>query len=706
MLPGVLRAQWKLLNTFPAAVSAIYIQPGPGTFGFVGLTNGEVYRTENAGVTWQLVNTGSQAVEFAFENDSVGYCAGKLGCTRTTNRGTTWVSAVLGGYGESVAYIAKSNSIWFTSTNSSYYSSDHGISWSKQGIGLKGVDMVTPLAGVASGHSDGGSWGPGTWFTRNGLFWSQSTGYSGWQASTARCTGECYLIQDQNFGLLKSNDTGRTWNFVGNAPPNPTGCLRSDAKRLYAQTTAGFFASTDWGLSWQEIGGTTHVKNSAQTRFCVVNGNIYAGDMTGALYVYTEFAISPVDVKPDTIHKFKVWNTCADTMFSLPLLNAECLSTEILSIECFNSGVISFPQSQFPLLLNQTKSAVRVDFWNPRMRGSYIADAEVHYVQHTGEGDRPGVAIVKIQIDVIGEQVEFPSRAVVLSSQCIKHDSSFVVRNPACDRIIVESATLSGLNIVGVTPGQFPITIDSGSQKAISIDINATSRIVDRWLDLALHIKTNSDAIDTTMRILFNVQSDVRAAIDGLLNFQKASPGDRVSHNLHITNPGCQPLDINSAKLQNGNNFRLDTLSSIPVRLQPGDTARFALSFMPTTVGELSDAIMLELNIGGVAVDTLLSVHGNSIEKPLSVTSPDASLLDFTLSPNPARDGVLLNLSRESLSGVKIDVFNTLGVAVYHRDRSSGERQLIPTSAFSAGTYYVRVESGGKSLTKRLEIVH
>lgn len=93
-------------------------------------------------------------------------------------------------------------------------------------------------------------------------------------------------------------------------------------------------------------------------------------------------------------------------------------------------------------------------------------------------------------------------------------------------------------------------------------------------------------------------------------------------------------------------------------------------------------------NKGGAMANMTLS--SNEFETPIS----------FTISPNPAKDYVNINL-RDGLEGARVDVYNVLGKRIMSSEISSINSRLN-VSNWNSGIYLVRVSNGEVSQTKRL----
>jgi hypothetical protein len=96
-------------------------------------------------------------------------------------------------------------------------------------------------------------------------------------------------------------------------------------------------------------------------------------------------------------------------------------------------------------------------------------------------------------------------------------------------------------------------------------------------------------------------------------------------------------------------------------------------------------------------VEVQITVATTAVKDPQSVKS-------LSISPNPTRSKVMLNLDLETISEVRIDVTNTLGQTVQsiHPGSFNNLNQEIDLHNLSSGTYIVRVTIGTETAIRKI----
>ena len=96
------------------------------------------------------------------------------------------------------------------------------------------------------------------------------------------------------------------------------------------------------------------------------------------------------------------------------------------------------------------------------------------------------------------------------------------------------------------------------------------------------------------------------------------------------------------------------------------------------------------------------------IDNPLVGTADLAGGLEFTISPNPAKEQVTISLSMDHGTGIHLSVLNSLGQQVYSRKYSMqpGSQTIsLNVAGLTQGIYYVRLDTKESSSVKKLMVV-
>jgi photosystem II stability/assembly factor-like uncharacterized protein len=169
-----IRAQWTNIGQFNAPVTALYFFTDFGfpSSGFVGLSNGEVWKTGDGGNTWRqtTINATGPISSFTFKNVNEGWLSTRQDAAASNvyssvDGGVTWTGLPLTRERPCVYYNTSTNLLFATSlTLNSVVSSDGGMTWNPfAGPGMNSIDfgnsrfgVLTPYAGFALVTQDGG----------------------------------------------------------------------------------------------------------------------------------------------------------------------------------------------------------------------------------------------------------------------------------------------------------------------------------------------------------------------------------------------------------------------------------------------------------------------------------------------------------------------------------------------------------------------
>jgi hypothetical protein len=78
---------------------------------------------------------------------------------------------------------------------------------------------------------------------------------------------------------------------------------------------------------------------------------------------------------------------------------------------------------------------------------------------------------------------------------------------------------------------------------------------------------------------------------------------------------------------------------------------------------------------------------------------------NFTLYPNPSKQGNFNIILGQPLENGKVTIYNTLGVKVYNQDlENTIENSITPNQSMSTGVYYVEIQNGSERSIKKLII--
>ena len=254
-MPILLFAQWAQTNLsfntiyFPSEVAAI------DNYLFVGSSDGNIYRSSDAGSNWQTVNNGLPSTNInKFFYDKVNdttfiYAASDSGLFRSNDYGDNWLSLTNGLLDKNLITIYKTENYIFISTafSKEYRSTNSGLTWEEISIGTGNQRVNTFMRFdnlMFAGLSDAGTH----------VYKSSDFGVS-WIPSDNGLTDNVISLEKQGlrlfasfYGILyQSTDTGETWeNLISGIPVGyPIPDLKSFGDYLFVATLSGIYTLQD-----------------------------------------------------------------------------------------------------------------------------------------------------------------------------------------------------------------------------------------------------------------------------------------------------------------------------------------------------------------------------------------------------------------------------------------------------------------------------
>jgi hypothetical protein len=307
-------AQWKKIADFGELITTIYFQEfdDTPTIGFVGLEAPrlatKLWRTTDGGktftaITYPLDVSGRYTIphHFTFKDNLRGWFSGVDGNSifETDDGGLTW-KIVFTGSISGIAYVPTTNLLLCSNVGASYSSSIDGINFNSitrtDLPSTRSITFSDDLHGIITAidtyngmlvTSDGGN---------NWVFSDLHSEF--YQPLGIRGTQRFYLMSEasrsfKNNILFRSNDGGMSWTqlFAYKQPDLylTTGTVQYGIdESIFFQTTElgndGIMMSVDSGLSFFSICGPS---TRGDTKFFVRDSFIYAGDKLGGLWLNT-----------------------------------------------------------------------------------------------------------------------------------------------------------------------------------------------------------------------------------------------------------------------------------------------------------------------------------------------------------------------------------------------------------------------------------
>ncbi len=266
--------------------------------GFVLANQGRVYKTSDAGITWDLVSTVQTNFylnAICFINDNIGFIVGQNGVIfKTVNGGINWASAPSFTIRDINSIRYYNNDLYAIGNFGTFYKSTNmGNNWTNLILGFQGnfTDIVIE-GSVGFSASDNSSAG----------FWKSSNSGSNWSGYNVNNNKGLGLCLNQSvihvIGmtisadpiLLRSNNQGTNWSEINLSP----GIILKDIG--FTNSTVGFciggnyvpklgkiYKTSNNGQSWFEFDENSSIELYSME--CVGNVLVVTGD-SGTIYRY------------------------------------------------------------------------------------------------------------------------------------------------------------------------------------------------------------------------------------------------------------------------------------------------------------------------------------------------------------------------------------------------------------------------------------
>jgi photosystem II stability/assembly factor-like uncharacterized protein len=464
--------------------------------GFIVGSLGTVYKTTDAGTTWNLLSvpTTENLLSLAFTSTNHGVITGTNGKRFVTNDGgQTWTQGITVQTGEIRSAAFKNNLEGYcVGSNFVEYTKDGGYSWMRVDGTMQSVHFPTPDRGYACGYygvayktEDGGNnWKPMNLNTPQYLndiyFINRDTGYAvggskvfrtldggeTWSSVTNPATSSLYSVHftDYNHGvaagyrqtIMYTANAGQTWTISQNS--NST-VYYLDIK--FPSSQIGFMCSSSGAVLKSVNGGATWTNSPGGT---AQFANIYFTD------VQTGWAVGSGGLIIHTIDGGATWQ--AQTSGVTTYLNGVHFLDENRGIVVGNAGTYLITTDGGATWLNRTNGSTNNDY------------TDVFFTN-----DLHGYAVSGISISGIGAFSNFnptvpycPGDAIGFNSfdpYYMPNISSQVVLEMTGINDDFSSASIIGTGIVdsvGLITANIPITTTEGIYKTRLRDVNDASK--------------------------------------------------------------------------------------------------------------------------------------------------------------------------------------------------------------------------------------
>ncbi|MDP4198510.1 MAG: hypothetical protein Q8902_02940 [Bacteroidota bacterium] len=611
--PSVVSAQWSALKVFSAWVESVYFQDqvGVAQTGFVGLSDGEIWRTTDNGVTWSATTTpGSSAIvkQFAFRDPNQGWCATDEGLWATTDGGLHWTAAAYAGnnivsvgYNSTVSELIAVN--W---SNSASQSSDLGTNWStcaptqQNGVTFSGLNGVMSTFQSIQGFlytTNGGQ----TWTPLASKLFTEC-----WSPYGVPGTTMFFAIGEKTGQVFRSSDGGMSWSSTYRfTTPIPTGAIMGTLANLFVQTSNGFYCSTDQGTTWHSVCGPP---NSRDTRFYSKGKEIFAGDGARTLWYNPDGTGSSSTLSIDNLMLRMTGARCHITDSMIRLTMSGICTGGVLTKAQILSGAPSF----FVGLVNLPKIMIGRDSiavgYTPSK--SLLDSGKLLLEFNTG------TKIIDTIISLYGTG-QYSSNyghvaqlSMVSPYACITKDTMLVITNLSCDSLTVTSASLSDTSHFQLLPtpasSNLPKVLGPSDTAVVAVTVSSST---DGTFTSRLRLVLTTDAgtqIFDTIPLRLDVTQGAQALF-GALDLALLNRCVAMDTAFEIGATPCDSIVLLAASLSDTSVFHLAPIS-LPSTIAASGSIALPIHLVPQPKGIYATLLHVRYLSGHRLVDTTITL--------------------------------------------------------------------------------------------------
>jgi photosystem II stability/assembly factor-like uncharacterized protein len=293
--------EWKQLSDGLGS-GFIDVEPDPGNTNtlYAGTYQGGLYRSDDAGKTWQAIAptvfAGSISVKIAVDPENTArLLAGSLGeMVLSEDRGVSWSSVLYQDVRTIEFDPLHPDRVWVGSDHGLWISHDSGRSWGSvphfEGVRVESIALDPERAGVVLV----GTYKQGVFRTRDGgQSWEAiNTGIANTFVSAVAVdprSPEQVYVGTLGDGLFVTENLGVTWTQAEGGLRGTsvqTILIRSDRPdTVFAGVWNGLFVSHDAGGTWTRVGGPLGSKQVVALAASPTAGEVYAGTYGDGLFV-------------------------------------------------------------------------------------------------------------------------------------------------------------------------------------------------------------------------------------------------------------------------------------------------------------------------------------------------------------------------------------------------------------------------------------
>jgi photosystem II stability/assembly factor-like uncharacterized protein len=322
---------------------------------------------------------------------------------------------------------------------------------------------------------------------------------------------------------------------------------------------------------------------------------------------------------------------CVEYDTTLKFVNRTCDTLWIQRASLPDSIDFHVLTTKFPIvILPGDTGKIKVSA-TPIVKGPASTWLDIHFQNQARAKD----TLISLALNVLSaSRPQLPVTSINFQSLCTPFDTSFEIRNPGCDTLIITAAQITGVPDFSFSPITFPIKVPPGDSVALPI-VSSTSSIGKNSGGIALKMTLHGAVYDTILRATFTVNSGLVSIATTPATPDAGTTSICTSKEITVIvqNPLCDLVTLDSLKLAGDtNSFSFVKAPVYPRSPVPGGYDTLVLKFAPPVPGVTLAAVKFYYKIDGQLFDTSLTVRGTG-SLGLSASFADSVLKVDTLQP-------------------------------------------------------------------------
>ncbi len=303
---------------------------------------------------------------------------------------------------------------------------------------------------------------------------------------------------------------------------------------------------------------------------------------------------------------------------------------------------------------------------------------------------------------------------------------NFIVTNTGTGMLSVTGVSIGGINAGDfglVSPPPFPANIAPNGTLVIPVQFNpaltgtrlGNINIMNNDFDESAYT-FNLEGMGVVPEI--NIQGNSVSIPAGNLGINTTNNTDfgniylgySQTNNFSIQNTGAGTLTIYGLTIAglNSNEFTLVNPPAFPLVLAGNGSQSFSIKFLPLALGTRSAKVVVSSNDSDESSYDYM-IEGKGVTD-VGLTETRKSETQVMIYPNPTKDEATLKFQLEDNTPVTISVFDIQGklaMSPWVKDLVKGEQQLtLNTASLANGKYFVKINTGNKTSTAKMIVVH